>query len=349
MRRREVLALATAAMWVASRPSLGQPRPTREIARLGYLGTGAPIQALVEAFEQGLRDLGWIVGKDLIIEYRFAEGHLERLPALAAELVGLNVQAIAASPTPAALAAKAASNLIPIVGISFDNPIEHGLVRSLAQPGGNITGLAYSVGPEIFAKDLELLRELVPYVRRIAVLSGPFRGVNRGLMLQNVSHAARGMGLELSHVEAMTLPGDFNAAFVTMEMEGAQALLVFGDPAFSVHATQLTALAAEHRVPALYTNRPFVEAGGLMSYAPNFPEIWRRAAAYVDKILKGARPAELPVEQPTKFELVINLKTAKALRLSIPHTLLARADEVIERGDGMSSRVLALCQHGRCP
>jgi putative ABC transport system substrate-binding protein len=190
--------------------------------------------------------------------------------------------------------------------------------------------LAYSVGPEIFTKDLELLRELVPYVRRIAVLSGPFRGLNRELMLQNVSHAARGLALELSAVEAMILPGDFDGAFAAMDRQGAQALLVYGDPAFGVHAAQVTALAAKHKLPAIYTNRPFVDAGGLMSYAPNFPDIWRRAAAYVDKILKGASPAELPVEQPTKFELVINVRTARALGLTIPAALLARADEVIE-------------------
>src|SRR4051812_20618134 len=231
MRRRDVIAVASAAMCLASGPGLAQPHPTREIARVGYLAAGVPNRTLVEAFEQGLRDLGWIVGQNLVVEYRFAEGQLERLPALAAELVGLNVQVIAASPTPAALAAKAASNVVPIVGISFDNPIEHELIGRLARPGGNVTGLAYSVGPEIFAKDMELLRELVPHVRRIAVLSGPFRGLNRGLMLQNVSHAAQGLGLELSAVEAMSLPGDFDAAFATMDRDGAQALLVYGDPA----------------------------------------------------------------------------------------------------------------------
>jgi putative ABC transport system substrate-binding protein len=220
--------------------------------------------------------------------------------------------------------------VIPVVGISFDNPIEHELIESLARPGGNVTGLAYSVGPEIFAKDLALLRELVPEVRKIAVLSGPMRGVNYGLMLQNVGRAAQAMGIELSMIEAKTLPADFEPAFADMGRASAQALLVFGDPAFSMHNARVAELAALHQLPAIYTNRPFVDAGGLMSYAPDFPEIWRRAAAYVDKILKGASPADLPVEQPTKFQLVINLKAAQALGLTIPPSLLARADEAIE-------------------
>jgi putative ABC transport system substrate-binding protein len=194
-----------------------------------------------------------------------------------------------------------------------------------------VTGLAYSVGPEIFAKDLELLRELIPEVRKVAVLSGPaIGGVNHGLMLQNVRRAAQAMDVELSTFNAKALPDDFDSVFDGMNEASVQALLVFGDPAFSVHRRQLARLAAKHRLPAIYTNRPFVEDGGLMSYAPDFPEIWRRGAAYVDKILRGANPAELPVEQPTRFELVINLKTAEALGVTIPPTLLARADEVIE-------------------
>ena len=193
-----------------------------------------------------------------------------------------------------------------------------------------MTGLAYSVGPEIFAKDLALLRELVPEVRKVAVLSGPMRGVNHSLMLQNVASAAQAMGLELSMIEAKTLPDDFEPAFAGMGKASVQALLVFGDPAFSMHNARVAELAAQHRLPVIYTNRPFVDAGGLMSYAPDFQEIWRRAAVYVDKILKGASPADLPVEQPTKFQLVINLKAAQALGLTIPPTLLARADEVIE-------------------
>ena len=329
MRRRVFLALAAATLGVRTATTLAQ-QETRKGSRIGYLGTGLPNRALLEAFQQGLRELGWAEGQNLVIEYRFAEGQLERLPRLAAELVGLDVQVIAASPTPAALAAKAASDVIPVVGISFDNPVEHGLIQSLARPGGNVTGLAYSVGPEIFAKDLELLRELVPEVRKVAVLSGPTRNVNHGLMLENVASAARAMGLALSYVEATTLPDDLDALFDAMAKERVEALFVFGDPAFGAHAARLADLAAQYRLPAIYTNRPFVEAGRLMSYAPDFREIWRRGAAYVDKILKGASPADLPVEQPTKFQLVLNLKTAKSLGLTIPPTLLARSDEVIE-------------------
>ena len=329
MRRRAFLALAAATLGVRTATTLAQ-QETRKGSRIGYLGTGLPNRALLGAFQEGLRELGWAEGQNLVIEYRFAEGRLERLPRLAAELVGLDVQVIAASPTPAALAAKAASDVIPVVGISFDNPVEHGLIQSLARPGGNVTGLAYSVGPEIFAKDLELLRELVPEVRKVAVLSGPTRNVNHGLMLENVAGAARAMGLSLSYVEATTLPDDLDALFDAMAKERVEALFVFGDPAFGAHAARLADLAAQHRLPAIYTNRPFVEAGGLMSYAPGFREIWRRGAAYVDKILKGASQADLPVEQPTKFQLVLNLKTAKSLGLTIPPTLLARSDEVIE-------------------
>src|SRR3954463_413353 len=214
MRRRELIALTVFALFSARIRALAQQQP-RKVSRIGYLGTGGPTQMVLDAFRHGLRDLGWVEGQNLVIEYRFAEGHLERLPDLAAELVGLDVHVIAA--TPAALAAKAASRVVPVVGISFDNPVEHGLIESLARPGGNVTGLAYSVGPEIFAKDLALLRELVPEVRKVAVLSGPMRGVNYSLMLQNVASAAQVMGLELSIIEAKTLPDDFEPAFADME------------------------------------------------------------------------------------------------------------------------------------
>src|SRR3954454_24750626 len=224
MRRRELIALTAFALCSARIRALAQQ--PRKVSRIGYLGTGGPTPMVLDAFRHGLRDLGWVEGQNLVIEYRFAEGHLERLPDLAAELVGLDVQVIAASPTPAALAAKAASRVVPIVGISFD--VEHGLIESLARPGGNVTGLAYSVGPEIFAKDLPLLRELVPEVRKVAVLSGPMRGVNYSLMLQNVASAAQVMGLELSIIEAKTLPDDFEPAFADMEKAKVQALLVFG-------------------------------------------------------------------------------------------------------------------------
>jgi putative tryptophan/tyrosine transport system substrate-binding protein len=238
------------------------------------------------------------------------------------------VEVIAASPTPAALAAKNATETIPIVGIAFDNPVQHGLVASLARPGGNITGLSYSVGPEIFGKDLELLRELIPAVRHVAVLSNS-TGPNHALMVSNVKTAAGSFGVELLLLDARR-PDEFDGAFAAMAKAHVGALFIFGDPMFSVHRARLADLAVKNRLPSMYTNRLHVEAGGLMCYGPSFSDLGRRAATYVDKILKGAKPADLPVEQPTRFELIINLKTAKALGLTVLPSLLTRADEVIE-------------------
>src|SRR5215204_3122999 len=294
MRRREFLvAFGGAAAW-----SMIAHAQRQNIPRLCFLtfdpGTLRTRSSRFDAFFQRLHDLGYQDGRTIDIRYLSAENDDDRFPTLIDECLSLKPAVIAASPTPAALTAKAASDVIPVVGISFDNPVEHGLIQSLARPGGNVTGLAYSVGPEIFAKDLELLRELVTEVRKVAVLSGPTRNVNHGLMLENVAGAARAMGLAVSYVEATTLPDDLDALFDAMAKDRVEALFVFGDPAFGAHAARLADLAAQYRLPAIYTNRPFVEAGGLMSYAPDFREIWRRGAAYVDKILKGASPADLP-------------------------------------------------------
>ena len=328
MKRREFIALVggAAACPFAARAQ----QQTGKIYRIGYLssGTAASAPGLLEAFRQGLRELGWIEGQNIVIDIRFAEGQSERLPGLANELVRLKVDLIATAATPPALAAKNATKAIPIVGISFDNPVQLGLIASLARPGGNVTGLSYSVGPEIFGKDVELLRELLPNLRHLAVLSNS-TGPNHVLMLSNIKTAAGSLGVQLLILDARK-PDEFDAAYVAMAKERVSALFVFGDVMFSVHRAWLAELAIKNRLPTMYTNRPHVEAGGLMCYAPNFFEVWRRAATYVDKILKGAKPADLPVEQPTKFELVINLKTAKALGLTIPPALLARADEVIE-------------------
>jgi len=272
--------------------------------------------------------LGWIEGENLSIDYRFAEGRNDVISSLANELVGLRVDLIVASATPAALAAKNATQTIPIVGIGFDNPIENGLVASLARPGGNLTGLTYGVGPEVFGKDLELLREILPEVRSMAVLSNP-ANPNHARMMSNVVVAAQALGVRLL-IQEVSEPTEFESAFAAMANEHVGALFIFGDPMLGVHRARLADLAVKNRVPSMHTNRLHVEAGGLMSYGPSFLDLWRRAATYVDKILKGARPADLPIEQPTKFELVLNLKTAKALGLSIPPTLLARVDEVIE-------------------
>ena len=326
LRRRDFIALAGCA--VAVPVGARAQQQAAKIYRIGYFGSGTANPRLQEIFQKGLSDLGWIEGQNYRIDYRFAEGQYDALPGLADELVRLRVDVIVATPTPATLAAKSATETIPIVGIGFDNPIENKLVASLARPGGNVTGLSYGVGPEIFGKDIELLREMLPELRHVAVLSNP-TGPNHASMISNVKSAARALGVELLLLEASG-PGEFDGAFATMAKERVGALFVFGDPMLGIHRTRLAELAVQNRLPSMHTNRPNVEAGGLICYGPSFSDLWRRAAAHVDKILKGARPADLPVEQPTKFELVINLKTSKAIGLVLPPTLLARADEVIE-------------------
>ena len=275
---------------------------------------------------KGCASSGWVEGQNVVIEYRFAEGRFERLPDLAAELVRLKVDVIAAAPTPAALAAKNATGTIPIVMISIPDPVGQGLVASLARPGGNVTGSPYSAGVEIFGKLLELLKEIVPRVRRVAVLSNPANPVQAFLM-RDVKVAARSLGLQLQLLEARG-PTEFEGAFAAMAKERVGALLVVADPAFIL--TRLTDLVARRRLPAAYSLSAYVSAGGLISYGPNLHDLSRRAATFVDRILKGAKPADLPVEQPTKFELAVNLKTAKALGLTIPRSVMVRADEIIQ-------------------
>jgi putative tryptophan/tyrosine transport system substrate-binding protein len=312
------------------RPLVAGGQPAAKVYRIGYLSAGS-ISAnprVLEAFREGLRELGRIEGRNIIIEYRSAEGRFERLPDLVAELVQLKVDVIVAAPTPAALAARNATQTIPIVGTSLTDPVRLGIIASLARPGGNLTGVSYSVGADIFGKDLDLLRQAVPKVRRVAVLSNP-AGPSQRLTMRNIKAAAQSLGLQLVLVEARG-PGEFDGTFAAMARERAGALFVVTDPAFIPHRARLVELAARHRLPSMFTQKADVEAGGLMSYGPNFPDMYRRAATYVDKILKGAKPADLPIEQPTKFELVINLKTAKALGLTIPPSLVQRADEVIQ-------------------
>jgi putative tryptophan/tyrosine transport system substrate-binding protein len=326
VRRRDfVTILAAAAVFPSTIYAQDESNKLRQI---GYLGSGTAVSFLQNAFREGLRELGWNEGANIAIDYRYAEGNDDRLPRLAAELVRRKVDVIVASPTPAALAARDTTQTIPIVGIGFDNPVEHGLITSLARPGGNVTGLSYSVGPEIFGKDLELMRELIPELGSVAVLSNA-ESPNHRLMLDNIKAAASSLSVRLLILDARG-PEQFDAAFSAMVKDRVTALFVFGDPMFGVHRARLAELAAHNKLPSMYTNRLHVEAGGLMSYGPSFPDLWRRAAIYVDKLLRGAKPADLPVEQPTKFELVINLRTAKTLSLTVPPNLLARADEVIE-------------------
>jgi putative ABC transport system substrate-binding protein len=324
------LALA-AALAVLLAPLAASAQQAAKVPRIGYLATNlaaGPHQA--EAFRQGLRDLGYVEGRNVVIEYRSAEGKLERLPALAAELVALKVDVIvAAVGTVAALAAKRATSTLPIVFIGAGEPVTSGLVTSLARPGGNVTGLSL-LFPELVGKCLELLTQAVPGVSRVAVLWQPGAVGERTEKdnLKAADVAGRALGVRIQFVEARG-PADIDRAFSDMTRARAGALTVLSTPMFGSERRRLMDLAAKNRLPAVYQFREYVDAGALMSYGPNLADLVRRAATYVDKILKGTKPADLPVEQPTKFELVINLKTAKALGLTIPPSVLQRADEVI--------------------
>jgi putative ABC transport system substrate-binding protein len=320
--------LAGAAALFAS-PLVAEAQQAGKVYRIGYLSSGpSTSNPFVEGFREGLRELGWIEGQNIIIDYRFAEGRFDRLPALAAELIRLKVDVIVASPTPAAVAAKNATATVPIVMTGVGNPVGLGLVASLARPGGNVTGLAFSVGFDTVVKALEILREVVPNASRVALLSNPANPGNV-LGVEDVKAAARSSGVQVQLLEARA-PSEFDGAFAAMVKQRVAALLVVPDTVFTLHRARLADLSAQNRLPTIYGGRESVEAGGLMSYGANARDGVRAAATFVDKIFKGAKPADLPVEQPTKFELVINLKTAKALGLRIPPSLLQRADQVIE-------------------
>ena len=314
-------------------PVAPEAQQAAKIARIGYLPlnlAGGP--DLHEAFRQGLRDLGYVEGRNLVIEYRDAEGKPERLPALAAELVALKVDVIVVTGgTLAALAAKQATRTLPIVFTVATDPVRDGLVTSLARPGANVTGLS-AFTSELVGKRLEQLKQAVPGLSGVAVLWQPGAAgePTEKEMLKGAEVAGQALGVRLQFVEARG-PDDFDRAFSDMTRARAGALTVLGSAMFFNERRRLVDLAAKHRLPTVFPWRQGVDAGGLMSYGPNGPDLYRRAATYVDKILKGAKPADLPVEQPTKFELVINLKTAKALGLTIPQSVLGRADHVIEK------------------
>jgi putative tryptophan/tyrosine transport system substrate-binding protein len=294
------------------------------VYRIGRLSAGSPPPD--PAFRQTLRALGYVEGDNLLLEERYAEGREDRLPALAAELVGLHLDLLMAAGVSAVRAAQHATRTIPIVMACADDPVAEGFVASLARPGGNITGLS-CLSAEFTGKRLELLTQAVPTVSRIAVLGTPamLGAAGAGRALQG---AAQALGVQLDVLEVDS-PAALDSAFAAMRREGVGALLSLGSPAFSGARARLVALAAQHRLPAMFRNRADVEAGGLMAYGPNFSDIWRRAASYVDKLLKGTTPGDLPVEQPTTYELVINLKTAQALGLTMPPSLLFQADERI--------------------
>jgi ABC-type uncharacterized transport system substrate-binding protein len=327
MRRRDFITLlgGAAAAWpLAARAQ--QP----VVPVIGFLSAASPdaYTDRVRAFRQGLRDAGYVEGDNVAIEYRWAEGQYDRLPALAAELVRRQVAVIVAAPTISALAAKSAIATIPIVFTVGDDPVKLGLVSSLARPGGNLTGVNF-FGAEVVSKRLELLRELIPGVRRLAVLVNPSNAMISEAIVRDVEAAARGMGVQVQVFNAGT-SREIDAAFANLVRERSDAVFIGGDAFFTSRRVQLATLAARYMIPSSFSQREVTEAGGLMSYAANIRDTFRQAGVYVGRILKGAKPADLPVVQSTKFELVINAQTARILGITVPDKLLVAADEVIE-------------------
>ena len=329
--RHTVTRLATAViLLLLATPLTADAQPTGKVYRIGYIQTAAPseMEHLTRALDEGLRELGYVEGRNIVFERRFAEGRQERLPALAAELVRLNVDVILTGGNPVIAAVKQATATIPVVMAVSRDPVGTGFVASLARPGGNITGLSNDPGPDIHGKLLEFLKQAVPGTSRVAYLWNP---VPPGAETYRkvIESAARKLGVTLQPAQVRGR-NEFEGAFAAMVRERADAVVVASDPLLFPARSQIVLLAARHRLPAVYGNREYAEVGGLMSYGPNIAHLFRRAATYVDKILKGTKPGDLPVEQPTNFELVINLKTAKALGLTIPSSLLLRADHAIE-------------------
>src|SRR5438128_1388344 len=326
-----VWCIVTLTLSLLAAPLAADAQQAGKVPRIGFLGVTSPSDrpSHLDAFRQRLRELGWVEGQNVVIDYRYAEDRVDRLPDLAAELVRLKVDLIIASAgTQVATAAKNATETIPIVMIAVRDPVGTGLIASLARPGGNITGVSGSAGLEWVTKQLELLKETVPKIRHVAILSNPDNAYHQ-LAIREVNVAARSLGVQLQLLEARG-PNEFDGAFAAMAKERVEALLVLSDAIFNSHGTRLADLAARSRLPAAFGVRDDVEAGGLMSYGPSILDSYRQAATYVDKILKGAKPADLPVEQPMKFELVLNLKTAEALGLTIPPLILFQADEVLQ-------------------
>ncbi len=311
-------------------PLAAEAQPTGKVYRIGCILTAAPNETvhLIKALSEGLRELGYVEGRNVVVEKRFAEGRQDRLPALATELVQLKVDVLVTGSNPVIAVVKQLTATIPVVMAVSRDPVGAKFVASLARPGANITGLANDTAPEIIGKNLALLKEAVPRAARVAFLWNP---VPPGAKASKnvVESAARNLGVSFQSVEVRARD-DFDGAFAAMVRERANGVVVAQDPVTFDSRSQVVLLAAKNRLPAVYGVREFAEVGGLMSYGPNIADQFRRAATYVDKILKGARPGDLPIEQPTKFELVINLKTARALGLTIPPSLLQRADQVIE-------------------
>ena len=327
MNRKIVVSLLSTSILVSVHFAEAQ-QPTK-VPRIGFLlaPSRSAVSESLDAFRQGLRELGYVEGQNILIEYRYADGKLERLPDLAAELVHLKIDVIVAGGGMAVQAAKKASSATPIVFTGINDPVASGVVASLAQPAGNITGLSLG-GYELHGKRLELLKETVPSVSRVAFFCYP-ASLTEPSALKETQASAKVLGVEVQSVELQS-PKDFAAAFQATTKWGARALTVQAHPIFMDNRNRILEFAAKNRLPGIYPWREFVEDGGLMSYATKLPDLYRRAAAYVDKILKGRKPADLPVEQPTKFEFIINLKAAKQIGLTIPPNVLARADKVIK-------------------
>jgi len=333
MRRRKFVILVGGA--VAAWPLAAHTQPATKVPQIGLLSLGRGDKsdaslATLDAFVPGLRELGYIEGQNIAIDRKFADGDANKLSALAEEFVEHRVDAIVALATPAARAAKRATSTIPIIGIAMADPVEDELASSLARPGGNITGTTF-LGPELVSKRLQLLKEIVPSLSRVVVLWHPHAYGERTMagMLKEIESAAQSLGTMLQLVPAAS-PADLSSAFVTMATERADGLVLFPSPMLFSQYSRIVVFAANNRLAAMYAAREGVELGGLVSYGANLPDLSRATAIYLDKILKGAKPAELPIQQPTKFELVVNLKTARALGLTISRDFLLIADEVIE-------------------
>ena len=323
-RRRFMAAIAGGLL---AAPLAAEAQQARKVPQVGFL-VFTSSELRYRGFQQGLRELGYVEGQNIVIEFRSADGSLERLDDLARELVALPVDVIVSGSTSGAEASKRATRTIPIVMANVSDPVGLGLVASLAKPGGNVTGLT-TMSPEIIGKRLELIREVLPTLRRFAVIWDEDSKANAA-MLTRLKSITQSLGVEVRSLPVRPPVPEIDKAFETAKSWRASALTTLDDALIFGNRTRIIALAARHRLPAIYGYREFPDAGGLMAYGPNRYEMYRRAATYVDKILKGVKPADLPVEQPTKFEFVINLKTAKALGLTIPSSLLARADQVIE-------------------